>query len=189
MKRSEFLKSAAAACLVSPGSPFRGGQEAPPATGPSAQERLRREREERFKEAYILTLMENIERRVDPVSRVLLMRECGRACARRGGLLKLAREHRGDLKAFVAAAAGILGPENVRFLDEATVHWSYPRCYCELVAHGPERLPALYCECSVGWVLEMFETALQRPVQVRLLQSIKSGGASCVFRVETAAAE
>lgn len=46
--------------------------------------------------------------------------------------------------------------------------------------------PALYCQYSLGWVLEMFETVLQKPVRVQLVQSIKSGTSSCVFRVEPA---
>jgi len=188
MKRKEFLKAAAGACLACSGSSFLGGREAGPQADPSERERLQREREERFKEAYVLTMMENVEKHVDPETRVRMMNDNGRACARRGGLFKLAQEHRGDLKGFVLASAGALGQENIRFLDAATVHWSYPRCYCELVAKGPDRLPALYCQCSVGWVLEMFETVLQRPVRVRLVQSIKSGASSCVFRVETAAA-
>jgi hypothetical protein len=90
---------------------------------------------------------------------------------------------------FVQAAAGRLGRENVRFLNATAIHWSYPRCFCELVADGPDRLPALYGQCSVGWVLEMFETVRQKPVRVRLVQSIKSGASSCVFRVEAAPAE
>jgi hypothetical protein len=179
MKRNEFIKTAAGVCLACSSSAFLGGQEAKPPADKA-------EREERFKEEYIRTLMENMEKTIDPETRVRLMNDCGRACARRGGLYKLALDHKGNLKSFVQAAAERLGRENVRFLNATTIHWSYPRCLCELVAAGPDRLPALYCQCSVGWVLEMFETVLQKPVRVQLVQSIKSGATSCVFRVEPA---
>ena len=183
MKRTQFLKSAAGACLACAGGSFLGGQEtAKPLEAPE-KERRAREHEKRFKEEYILTLMETLENRLDGKIRNALMNECGRACARRGGLFRMALDCRGDLKKFVRTAADRLGRDHIRFLDEATVHWSYPRCYCELVAEGPARLPETYCHCSVGWVLEMFETVLQRPVRVELLQSVKRGAPSCVFKV------
>jgi hypothetical protein len=186
MKRNEFIKTAAGICLASSGGSFLGGQEAKPPADKAERERRQSEREERFREDYVRTLMENMEKRLDPETRIRLMNDCGRACARRGGLYKLALDHKRDLQSFIKASAERLGRENIRFLDEATVHWSYPRCYCGMVAAGPDKLPALYCQCSVGWVLEMFETVLQRPVRVRLVQSIKGGASSCIFRVETA---
>jgi hypothetical protein len=186
MKRNEFIKAAAGACLACSGSAFLGGQKAKPPADKAERERLEREFEKRFKEEYIRTLMENMEKTVDPETRVRLMNDCGRACARGGGLYKLALDHKGNLKSFVQAAAERLGRENVRFLNATAIHWSYPRCFCELVAAGPARLPAIYCQCSVGWVLEMFETVLQKPIRVKLVQSIKSGASSCIFRVEPA---
>jgi hypothetical protein len=187
MKRNEFIKTAAGACLACAGGSMLDGQENKPAADRAEQERQARLGQERFKENYVRTLMENLEKSVDERTRVRLMNDCGRACARRGGLFTLAKANTGDLKAFVSRLAGILGEGNVRFLDDKTVHWSYPHCFCELVAAGPDRLPPVYCQCSVGWVLEMFETVLQRPVRVRLIQSIKSGADSCVFRVDIAA--
>jgi len=44
-------------------------------------------------------------------------------------------------------------------------------------------LPASYCLCSVGWVLEMFEIVAQKPVRVDLVQSVKRGASSCKFLV------
>jgi hypothetical protein len=186
MKRKEFLIKAAGACLACAGSAFPAGQEIPPADDRAERESKAREHEERFKQAYVLTLMENLERCVDEPTRVRMMNDCGRACARRGPLMKQAEECRGDLKAFVARMAGVLGTGNARFIDGGAVHWSYPRCFCELVASGPERLPAVYCQCSVGWVMEMFEAVLGRPVRVHLVQSVRGGAPSCVFRVDVA---
>ena len=185
MKRQEFLKVIAGTCFACAGGGVLAGQEAKP--GADAAERQRRAHEEQFKQDYVRTLMENLEKSVNEPTRSRMMNDCGRACARRGPLHELARSSRGDLKGFVARMAKMLGEGNARFLDESTVHWSYPRCFCELVASGPGRLPPVYCQCSVGWVLEMFETVLQRPVKVRLVQSVKSGADSCVFRVDLSA--
>jgi hypothetical protein len=139
MKRTEFIRSAAGACLACSGGSFLGGQETKAPADSSEQERRAREFEKRFKEEYIRTLMENMEKRLDEKTRIGLMNECGRACARRGGLFPMALDCRDDLEKFVRTAAGRLGKDHVRFLDETTIHWSYPRCYCELVAEGPAR--------------------------------------------------
>jgi len=184
MKRKEFCKTAAGACLACAGGTLLAGQEVKPPVDPAELEKRQREMEERFKQAYVLTLMENLEKSVDEPARIRVMNDCGRACARRGGLFKLAEEAKGDLKAFLAGMSGVLGEGNARLIDEKTVHWSYPRCFCELVAAGPQRLPAVFCQCSVGWVMEIFQTVLGRPAKVDLVQSIKTGAPSCVFRVD-----
>lgn len=181
MKRDEFIKRTAQACLACGGMTFLYGQENR-SQADLDKERKAREFEKRFKEAYVLTLMEALERRVDEKTRVELMEECGRACARRSGILGLAEKHKGDVKRFVAAMAERLGEENA-FVEGDTVHWGYPRCFCELVAEGPDRLPDAYCHCSVGWVLEVFETVAAKPVKVELVQSVKRGAASCRFLV------
>lgn len=184
MKRQDFLKTASGVCLACAGGSFLAGQEAKPPVDPAEREKREREMEERFKQAYILTLMENLERSVDEPVRTRMMNDCGRACARRGELFKLAEANKGDLKAFLARMSGVLGEGNARLVDGKTVHWSYPRCFCELVAAGPQRLPAVYCQCSVGWVMEVFQAVLGRPVKVDLVQSIKTGAPACVFRVD-----
>ena len=185
MKRQEFLKTVVGTCFACASGGALTAQEAKP--GADAAERQRRMHEEKFKQDYVRTLMENLEKTVDEPTRGRLMNDCGRACARRSSIYKLAQSSRGDLKGFVTRMAPMLGEGNARFLDESTVHWSYPRCFCELVASSPDRLPPVYCQCSVGWVLEMFETVLQRPVKVRLVQSVKGGADSCVFRVDISA--
>jgi len=182
MNRKQFFKSAARACLACAGASVLGGQEANPVAGQAEKERKAREMEKRFKEEYLRTLMENIEKELDEKTRTKLMEECGRACARRGPLFKQAQKYKGDVKSFVQDMAQLLGKENA-VLDGDTVRWGYPRCFCELVADGPDRLPAAYCLCSVGWVLEMFETVAQKPVRVELVQSVKRGALSCKFLV------
>jgi hypothetical protein len=44
-------------------------------------------------------------------------------------------------------------------------------------------MPDSYCYCSVGWVKEMFEQALERPVEVRLEASVLRGDEACQLRV------
>ncbi len=184
MRRKEFFRTAALGCLACGGMWIPSGADTPSAPGlqTSEGEAAAREHERRFKQAYLLTLMENMEKQLDEKTRTSLMESCGRACARRGGLLKTAEACRGDVRKFVAAFAKLVG-EEMAFIEGETVHWGYPRCFCELVADGPDRLPETYCRCSVGWVKEMFEIVTEKPVEVELVQSVKRGAPTCRFLI------
>jgi hypothetical protein len=54
-------------------------------------------------------------------------------------------------------------------------------CGCPLV--DATRTPAFWCNCSVGYQKESFETMFGRQVQVALKESKLAGGTRCVFAV------
>lgn len=137
--------------------------------------------ERRFKEAWVEALMKNLEARFDEEERVGLMVANGRACARRGALT-LAESCRGDVGGMVAKLKEIPDLE-IGEIGEGTYRVVYGKCFCELVWKGPARLPDTYCECSRGWLLEMFGTAAERKVEVEIVQTIKRGGDACIFNV------
>ncbi len=56
-------------------------------------------------------------------------------------------------------------------------------CLCPLVESGPEGLSGAYCDCSVGYVNEMFQTYTGRSATVELLESLKRGGKTCRFKI------
>lgn len=56
-------------------------------------------------------------------------------------------------------------------------------CLCPHVENGPKGLSGSYCHCSAGFLKEMFNTWLKKPVEVELLESVKRGGNSCSFRI------
>lgn len=59
-------------------------------------------------------------------------------------------------------------------------------CHCprvrDVVGAGKE-LPRLYCYCGAGFYKHMWETILQEPVQVEVLESVLSGGEVCKIAV------
>jgi predicted hydrocarbon binding protein len=184
MERKEFLKrsvqlglaAGSLGLLRDMGSARPDGQEQK--AEKDVQEKLKK-----FKEAWVISLMQNMEKQLDPKERIELMESCGRSCARRSGsLIKLAESCQGDVGKLVASLAGFLGKEGSA-LEGNVIHLSFPKCYCELVADGPERLPEIYCHCSEGWIKEMFETAAQKKVQVQTLQTVKRGAPSCKFLI------
>jgi hypothetical protein len=175
MKRKEFLKAACGLGLAGGAGVLQApAQQTPPAKAEKPRDQ--------FKEAWVLEMMQSMEKIVDPETRGRLMNACGRACARRGGILKTAAKFKGDVPGFVAALGPQVGKDLCR-IEGNVVHWGYPRCYCELVEAGPERLPDSYCLCSAGWVQEVFETAAGRPVRVDVVQTIKRGAPDCRFLV------
>ncbi|HEX9903097.1 MAG TPA: DUF6144 family protein [Acidobacteriota bacterium] len=183
MRRKEFLKRTVRMGLAAGSLALLPDiASARPAGQGQKSEKDVQEELKKFKEAWVTTLMQNMEKQLEPKERTELMEACGRACARRGPLIRLAESCRGDIGKLVTSLAGFLGKEGST-LEGNVVHLSYPKCFCELVADGPERLPEIYCHCSEGWIKEMFETAAQKKVQVQTLQTVKRGASSCKFLI------
>lgn len=138
-------------------------------------------REQKFKEEWVKALMENLEDQFDSDSRIRLMESCGRNCARRNAA-QITEECRGDIDKMVKILNRI--PDlKIRKKDDHGYLVTYGKCFCRLVAKGPERLPDTYCECSRGWLLQMFGTTRGKPVEVKILQSIKRGADTCRFLI------
>ncbi len=181
MKRKEFLSKTLQAGLASTSLLLFERRTLMAKSREKRPERKPKDKNQAFKEAWIVALMANMDEQFDEKTRAKLMESCGRDCARRGSI-RMAESARGQVGKLVQSLANILGKKNC-FMDGNVVHLGYDKCYCELVAEGPERLSDTYCNCSRGWVLEMFETAAQKPVEVELLQTIKRGAPSCRFLV------
>lgn len=139
-------------------------------------------REKKFKEDWVVALIENLEEQFDEKTRITLMESCGRDCAKRGAIA-IAESCKGNVKKMTEQLAKIPQLE-ITHEKNGPIKVSYKKCFCELVSKGPERLPNTYCECSRGWLLQMFETAAQKPVTVEIIQTIKRGGTSCDFLIQ-----
>ena len=63
------------------------------------------------------------------------------------------------------------------------IYMVYPECYCHHLKGFEGKVPYSYCYCSVGWVKEMFERALGRPVGVEVEASVLRGDDACRLRV------
>ncbi len=63
------------------------------------------------------------------------------------------------------------------------VYMVYPKCYCHHIKGLEGDIPKSYCYCSIGWVKELFEQALNKPINVKLESSILGGDKTCRLRV------
>jgi predicted hydrocarbon binding protein len=171
MKRKEFVQLTGA--LVTLGVAKGSAQDPVPQAA---------ERRQKVHEAWLKSLLENLDAHVDEPARIKLMESVGRACARRGGMVRTAQAAKGDVNKLVETLAHHVGKENAR-REGSTVQVCYPKCYCPVVAAGPERLSNTWCHCSRGWLREVFETVTGKPVTVELTHSIKRGDPECRFTI------
>ncbi|MBU0595972.1 hypothetical protein KJ567_04730, partial [Candidatus Bipolaricaulota bacterium] len=69
-------------------------------------------------------------------------------------------------------------------IEDDAITVVYPRCFCHHIAgECPREVPDEYCECSIGWLKELFEQATGRRVEVKLLGSVVRGGQDCRFSI------
>jgi len=145
------------------------------------------QKKQEFAQAWIKRLMENMDAQLDEETRVKLMESCGRACFRTShGEAGATKPQPGDLEKVLAWLKQFAGEDGVRKEGNA-IYFSYGssgRCFCPLVEDGPPTLSATYCQCSGGYVKDMFARAVGKPVKLELTESIKRGGKACRFAVQ-----
>jgi len=147
-----------------------------------------------FAQTYIKRLMDNIDHECDEDTRTRLMHANGRACYIGAGF----KPFPGGLDAYIEAAKKWAGP-NPPFIrrEGDIVYFDYVQnpaglkvkdgwCLCPLVEKGPDGLSGTFCECSVGYVTQMFSDLTGKPVRVELLESLKRGGKGCRFKIHLA---
>jgi hypothetical protein len=144
-----------------------------------------------FSQRWVKRMMDNLDKEVDEPTRTRLMQANGRSCYRGSNQ----RPFQGGVDAFIEEVKKWAGarPSPIR-RDGNIVYFDYVKnpaglkvadcwCLCPLVEKGPEGLSGTFCECSVGYVAEMFGGVAGKPVRVELLESLKRGGKGCRFKI------
>jgi predicted hydrocarbon binding protein len=135
----------------------------------------------KFVHDWILNLMNSMDQNLEEKEKTRLLEDCGRACAR-SHAQKEAAKLRGDLDGWLGVMKKWVGPKNVQ-KEKNAVQVTYSQCYCPLVKDIPPLLSETYCHCSRGWLKEVFETVVEKPVEVKLEDSIMRGGKECRFTI------
>ncbi|MDH4209773.1 MAG: DUF6144 family protein, partial [Anaerolineae bacterium] len=136
-----------------------------------------------FTHRWVKNLIDSIDAHLDEETKIRLMESCGRACAR-GGPVHVAKACQGNLDNWLAILRKWHGGEEYVQRDGDIVHVICTECLCALVKDGPASLPDTYCYCSRGWMKEVFETVVGKPVDVDLIESVKRGGQMCQFTIQ-----
>jgi predicted hydrocarbon binding protein len=127
--------------------------------------------------------MDVLERELDEETRRAIMEACGRRCigASTLGKARSIQREAQDLEDLLRRLnKAHLGGGHLQ-LEGGVIHAAYDRCYCGSVSKTKEDFSASYCQCSCGWYRQLFETLLERPVEVDLLSSIIQGDERCRF--------
>lgn len=112
-----------------------------------------------------------------------ILEQTGRECARLG---QLHVRFKGDPEGYFAAARKSWGTDFAWDQQKGvvTVTVAAGDCGCPLV--DQRQTPPVWCNCSVGYQKETFETIFGRPVLASLKESKLSGSKRCVFEVTLA---
>ncbi len=131
---------------------------------------------------WVTNLLIALDGMVDEETRVRVLESCGRKCIGEGFLVKaqtLAKKSK-STDEFLENLNRIWKHLHV---DKNGVFVVYDQCYCPMVRSYKGKLSPSFCNCSVGWIKELFERSLNKPVKVEKLGTIKQGNKQCKFRV------
>lgn len=145
------------------------------------------------KATWMMGAMERLDKLVDEATRFRIMENCGYNCAKMNkGAIEEAVARRKKFKTvdeFIEAEQK--NPtKGTRLAREGNVLYQYytpqsygVRCYCEMVAAAEGEVSPTYCRCSKGFVKTLWETVLEKPVDVEFVQSAISGANECKFAI------
>ena len=148
-----------------------------------------------FADGWIRRFMEVMEKLLDEKTREKLMQANGKACyiAYAGEDQRRATpvtfEHFADWIAKKGKDQGysVVGRDIFsEYTGSAETGKPSPEgiCLCPMVeGQTGWKIPSFYCLCSIGYVREMHERILGRPVEIRLVDSVLRGGKRCKFKI------
>lgn len=174
MNRKEFLKSA---CGLGVCGCALGILGAPPSCAEDAAAPDQRLTYVRYLLAKMVGFMAAEATAADCVG---IIEKTGRECAKLG---QLQHKFKGDAEGYLAATRQAWGTESSWDKEKGiiTVAVAEGECGCPMV--DAKRTPAFWCNCSVGYQKEAFETVFGKPVQVSLKESKLAGSKRCIFEV------
>ncbi len=171
---------------------------APAGTKPGDKSVERAAKRMEFVDGWVTRFFEVADRTLDEPTRRQLMEENGKACfaAYAGPPKKQPRPDEFERFAKWIAENGAARGYSIEgrvigfeYVGSAETGQASPEkiCLCPLVeAQKAGSISRTYCHCSVGYVREMHERMLGRPVQVELVDAILWGGKRCRFRMTVA---
>jgi predicted hydrocarbon binding protein len=130
--------------------------------------------------------IERLEKEVGKETAIKIMESCGRKCCGLGHR-KTAKKLMGEsksIKEFLNKLNKKFRGVRFKLKDKNTVVVRYDKCLCGQVKQTKQPFPTTtYCQCGVAWEKQFFESALEIPVEVELVQTVITGAESCKFLI------
>ena len=110
-----------------------------------------------------------------------ILQKTGRECAKLG---QLQVKFKGEPEGYFTAIKKAWGTDSSWDKEKGIITITVPEgeCGCPLV--DSKRTPVFWCNCSVGYQKESFETIFGKQVQVSLKESKLGGSKRCIFEVK-----
>jgi hypothetical protein len=175
MNRKEFFAASAKAGFGCCALAVLGAPAAAETDSAAAQEKT-------FVTNWLTDLFEAMDTDLDQETKVKLMAACGKGCFLRHSFkTDIARDGKGDIDKLLAAKK-----RNVEVWREGDlVHVRFgaevKQCFCPAARYHPVRPHDMHCECTRATQQAIFETALERPVKVEIVESVRRGNKTCHF--------
>ncbi len=149
-----------------------------------------------FAESWVKKLMENMDQILTEKEKKALMQACGRSCFLDAfGIASESPPPPDTLDSFIQSCQQ-RGETEIR-REGNTVFFQYGKaeqnpyglrimdgyCMCPLVESGPEELSPTYCQCSAGYLKELFGRLTGKSVSVEVLETLRTGGSMCRFTI------
>lgn len=184
INRKEFLTAGwqmgccAVAALAGGGTASAGEPQQAAAPTPPADP------EKQFIQDWLSDLMNQVDVTLDESTKSRLLAGCGRACFERFAFKRAwAKDGQGDVDKLIAALQHNFNVQR----EGRQVHIRYglvsKGCYCPAAKYRPARPNDAHCYCTRGTHQAVWETALGRPVQVDIAETVRRGGKTCHFVV------
>jgi hypothetical protein len=140
--------------------------------------------EKQFIQNWLSDLMIQVDATLDEPTKERLLGGCGRACFERFAFKRAwAEDGRGDVDKLIAALKKNFNVQR----DGNQVHIRYglvsKGCYCPAATYRAVNPRDSHCYCTRGTHQAVWETALGRPVDVRIVETVRRGGKTCHFVV------
>jgi predicted hydrocarbon binding protein len=135
-----------------------------------------------FQHRWIKNILEGLDAEVDEKTRVKILEDCGRKCAPQS-LISKEQALRKQSKTTAEFLRKLSEAWKHLKIEDGGVYVEYDRCYCPLVRTYKGELSKSFCNCSRGWIKQILEKALEKPVEVKIEKTIKQGASACKFRI------
>ena len=133
--------------------------------------------EKAFVEHWLEDLLNTMETVLDRETQLKIVGGCGVGCYNRHQFKQdIAAKGKGNVDKLIEAYKQNYSIER----DGDVVHIRYgDTCYCPAAKNRPAKPDDVHCECTRMTHQTIFETALDRPIKVELLESVRRGGKTC----------
>ena len=179
MNRKEFIAASAKTGLGCTALALLG-------MAPARAEAAPADAEKTFVKNWLTDLFEAMDTELDEATKVKVMAGCGKGCFRRHKFkTDIAADGKGDLDKLLEAYKRNFEVWRDGDRVHVRVHIRFGeavrQCYCPAARFHPVRPHDMHCECTRATHQAIFETALERPVKVEIVESLRRGSKTCHF--------